>query len=579
MKLQDQLSPGMTKAADVADKTASKIAYDINRIASHTRGTVTAINELSLKLDKLDNKKFAENIVDGFRDAIREARKLENETDRIRRSSLSMPRSGGGGIGSIISGVVGGNLITGAITSGASMLVNGAKDLIGGAIGKSMEFGQKTESFKVLAGADKGTELAKQLNKMQQDTILGPEVFSAAQTMLGFGIASDKVLPSLKQLGDVSMGDSERLKSLTLAFSQVQAAGRLTGQDLLQFVNAGFNPLQQISKDTGLSLVELKKKMEDGAISAQMISDAFEHATGEGGQFNNMLSKLAETPMGKWQKLKGGFESTMTQLGKAFEPLTNIGLDFLNKLLDKAQIVIPWITEKIKFISDLLHGNVRITGQWGNYMEIAKGYLNAVWSTVKHVWGVISHIVKGVIDWVGKSELLKDIFSFLGKMGQTLYGFISKIADVIKWLWDKVISPQFERIEKLYRIAKELMNGGGINDVIRIWEQPIESAKVIQAPSQVVPSTKGLMILDTGDGAPKTSGASSFGGASAVGSSKAESINNGGLRSIVINIAKQVGVEEVHVMNGTEALSEIESYVKEVMRRALQSVNGMAVSN
>lgn len=65
--------------------------------------------------------------------------------------------------------------------------------------------------------------------------------------MLSFGIAQDRIMPNIKALGDIAMGDRNKLNSLTLAFSQMTASGRLMGQDLLQMINAGFNPLSEIS--------------------------------------------------------------------------------------------------------------------------------------------------------------------------------------------------------------------------------------------------------------------------------------------------------------------------------------------
>lgn len=92
--------------------------------------------------------------------------------------------------------------------------------------------------------------------------------------MLGFGIESDKVMGYLKALGDISMGDSERFQSLALAFSQMSATGKLMGQDLLQMINAGFNPLKVISEETGKSIGELKDEMSQGKISAEMVQKA-----------------------------------------------------------------------------------------------------------------------------------------------------------------------------------------------------------------------------------------------------------------------------------------------------------------
>lgn len=233
----------------------------------------------------------------------------------------------------------------GLLTAAATVLTAGL-NFATGSIGKAMEFGSTKKSFEVLTGDPaRGNQLANDLNKLQQDTILGPSVFKNAQTMMGFGIAADKVIPTLKMLGDVSMGSEEKLGALTLAFSQVQAAGRLTGQDLLQFINAGFNPLNEISKMTGKSIGQLKKEMEDGAISSDMVATAFQRATSEGGLYNNMLNKLAETPAGKMAQLQGAWESFQVKLGETLMPLAMMAMQFATPLLELAQSILPAISE------------------------------------------------------------------------------------------------------------------------------------------------------------------------------------------------------------------------------------------
>ena len=78
-----------------------------------------------------------------------------------------------------------------------------------------------------------------------------------AETMLGFGIAEEKIISNMKMLGDIAMGSDEKLQGLSLVYSQIMATGKLMGQDLLQLINQGFNPLQIISEQTGLSVGDL----------------------------------------------------------------------------------------------------------------------------------------------------------------------------------------------------------------------------------------------------------------------------------------------------------------------------------
>jgi tape measure domain-containing protein len=161
----------------------------------------------------------------------------------------------------------------------------------------SAEFERYNIQFEVLLGnADKATKLLDEIREFGASTPLEfTGLVKNAQLLLNFGIEADKVLPILKNLGDISGGNAQKLDSLTLAFAQSMSAGRLMGQDLLQMINAGFNPLQVIAEKTGKSIGELKKQMEEGAISSQMVADAFEAAASEGGRFHGMMERQAES--------------------------------------------------------------------------------------------------------------------------------------------------------------------------------------------------------------------------------------------------------------------------------------------
>lgn len=141
------------------------------------------------------------------------------------------------------------------------------------------------------------------------------DIAGAAQTLLGFGISAEKIMPILRQLGDVSMGNAERFKSLALAFAQATSAGKLQGQDLLQMINAGFNPLNEIAKKTGKSIGQLKDDMSKGKISAQDLADALASATAQGGQFYGMLEKQSKGIEGALSNLEGAWNDALNEIG------------------------------------------------------------------------------------------------------------------------------------------------------------------------------------------------------------------------------------------------------------------------
>lgn len=172
----------------------------------------------------------------------------------------------------------------------------------------------------LLGSAEKGQAMMADLTEYAKESPLDFKgTVGAAQMMLGFGIDQTKILTFMKALGDASMGNAQRFQSLTLAFSQMSAAGKLMGQDLLQMVNAGFQPLDQLAKDTGKSIGQLKEEMSQGKISAEMVQQAFINATSEGGKFYNMSKSATETISGQTSMLGDAIDLMFNDLGKHSE--------------------------------------------------------------------------------------------------------------------------------------------------------------------------------------------------------------------------------------------------------------------
>lgn len=195
-------------------------------------------------------------------------------------------------------------------------------------------------SFKTLAGEQIGGELFEQIKEYELHTpMIMQYLASGAQTMLAFNIPAQDVMQHLKAIGDISMGDSEKFKSLTLAFSQMSATGKLMGQDLLQMINAGFNPLQVISEQTGKSIGQLKEEMEKGAITTKMVQDAFHAAASEGGQFNGMLEAQSKTLKGAISNLEGAWQYMLNDIGEAQEGLIVGSIDMAQKIIANYQQV------------------------------------------------------------------------------------------------------------------------------------------------------------------------------------------------------------------------------------------------
>ena len=208
-----------------------------------------------------------------------------------------------------------------AKTIGGIFAVKGIADFAKSIVSVRSEVQSLQISFETLLGSkDKATALFGEIRKFAANTpMMLKDLASGAQTMLAFNISAEKVMPMLHAIGDISMGDAQKFGSLTLAFSQMSATGKLMGQDLLQMINAGFNPLAEISAKTGKTIGELKEEMEKGKISVDMVTDAFLSATAEGGKFHGMLEKQSHGIAGAMSNLQGAVDDMFNDIGEASE--------------------------------------------------------------------------------------------------------------------------------------------------------------------------------------------------------------------------------------------------------------------
>lgn len=183
-------------------------------------------------------------------------------------------------------------------------------------------------SFETLAGKTKGNALFGEIRTFAVQTpMMLKDLAKGAQTMLAFNIEAEKVMPILKAIGDVSMGNAEKFNGLVLAFSQMSATGKLMTEDLNQMIERGFNPLSIISEKTGKTIGELKEEVTAGKVSVEMVTDAFIAATSAGGKFHGMLEKQSHGINGAISNMQGAIEDALNDIGAATQGITMSAID------------------------------------------------------------------------------------------------------------------------------------------------------------------------------------------------------------------------------------------------------------
>nr|DAJ68852.1 MAG TPA: tail tape measure protein [Caudoviricetes sp.] len=269
--------------------------------------------------------------------------RIDADTAPVERAA---DRAGGALLGIGEKASQGGNLITQALKGAGALVastfaVSGARDFISNMVSVRQSIEQSEAALTSFLGSkEKADQMMESFKQMAATTPIDLETLSSStQTMLGFGVSAETAGKMMHVLGDISGGNTQKFQSLSLAFSQMSSAGRLMGQDLLQMINAGFNPLSEISRKTGKSIAELKEEMSKGAISSQQVTEAFISATEEGGRFHGMLKAQSQGLAGSFAKLKGAMNGMYNELGKESEGAIKGAVDLAASLARNYQDV------------------------------------------------------------------------------------------------------------------------------------------------------------------------------------------------------------------------------------------------
>lgn len=288
--------------------------------------------------------------------------------------------------------------------------------LAGAGLGMAIRTGmesdlQKTNITTLLKGdVEKAKALYAQLSDYGVKTPYDKAgLIEAQKTMMSFGLSSEFAFGKLKNIGDIAMGDAQKMKSLSLAFAQATSAGKLQGQDLMQMINAGFNPLQVISERTGESMAQLKERMSKGGISAQELAQAFEWATDKQGLFYQGAEKAGQTLSGKFNKMIDSITELALKVYEAISPMLGPLVDFMAVVFESIGGGIGWLMQKFQEGNPIIWSIAGAVGIFttalilhNTYTAIATAWQNRLtWAVIKtnlaFLANPITLVITGVI--------------------------------------------------------------------------------------------------------------------------------------------------------------------------------------
>lgn len=228
-----------------------------------------------------------------------------------------------------------------AMKIGAAVAAAGAA--VGGYVAKTgIGYNQQMDDYTanmqtLLGGVDKAEAKIKELSDMAAKTPFElPTLADATQTLLSFGVKAEDSTKILKNLGDISLGDANKLATLTRAYGKMSSTGKITQENIQSMIEAGFNPLNLIAERNHMTMENLNKAISDGKVPFDELTWAIQKATSEGGQYFNGMETASKTLTGRLSTLKENWRAFLALLTKpAYETLRDTILPSAIDMVDK----------------------------------------------------------------------------------------------------------------------------------------------------------------------------------------------------------------------------------------------------
>lgn len=322
--------------------------------------------------------------ISGYKKSVNEvttsAKKLDGDFSATSDNAQKMTKSLESGFKKV------GQVVTSVVTIAGTALV--ALGKVGVEYNAQME--SYTTSFEVMLGsAEDAQNMVKKLQDMASATPFElSDLASATQQLLAYGVASDDTTTYLQELGDISLGSTDKLDSLTRAFGKMTSTGKVTMEYINIMAEQGFNPLQEISRTTGESMTSLYDRVSAGTVTLDEITNSFKTATSEGGQFKDGMEKASKTTEGLVSTLK---DVVKTKLGEAFQGVS-----------DKIKEILPKVIEFVEGvdIEGIVNGVVKGFQDFTEWLQKALPYIISVGSAILSMVGYfkLMAIIKSVTE-------------------------------------------------------------------------------------------------------------------------------------------------------------------------------------
>lgn len=283
--------------------------------------------------------------------------------------------------------------------------IYGAKKLWELLIGSNEEMEQYRTSFEVMLGdTEKAKALITDIQNFAAKTPLSKsDSVSIGSLLMNYGVEADEVIDKMTKLGDLAGGNAERMNRIALAYGQMLAKGKVTGEEMMQMTEAGV-PLQKaLAESIGVTGEEFSKMVSKGKVGIDDLDKAIEGLTTGNGKFAGMMEKQSETMKGMLSTLQDNVSEFFRQMGEgAFGEVKDVLAELMVQLNEWEQdgTLQEWAEKlgvSLKALIEILKGSIEIIFEFKDVI-IAALAGKATYAAVSGLMKWIKGLKQGFVD-------------------------------------------------------------------------------------------------------------------------------------------------------------------------------------
>ena len=378
---------------------------------------------------------------------------------------------------------------------------------------------QYTTSFEVMTGsADKAAKIVERLKEIGAKTPFEMTgLADTTQLLMNYGLTADDAISKMMMLGDISQGNADKMNRIAMAYGQMSSAGKVCLEDVKQMIEAGFNPLQEISESTGESMASLYDRISKGTLTVDEITASMERATSAGGKYYQSMEKQSQTFSGMISTLK---DNAMQLLGDVVEPICTAmtdellpaaikAIEDLQKVFEKdglkglmesgGAIIANFLTGMMKQLPSLVDGAVQILNSF------VEGLNSNIDSLVSAGTQIVQTLCTGLLQTIPQilSLGMQSIASFAAGISKMLPQLIPLAVDCVLTLAEGLINNIGELVSAGIDLLTALVEGIGEAIPLLLAKAPVIiiefiGAIVAQLPKLIALGPKLIIALAKG---------------------------------------------------------------------------------